>query len=100
MTSNGRTLLFVLSGALVVGGIALQVTEGQGIGLFILAAMVLIGTVFDAGYRGRNRAAHARWEKTGERELDHETGEIVEVWYDPVSGERRYESAGSDPTAS
>ena len=34
------------------------------------------------------------------RELDHETGEIVEVWYDPVSGERRYESAGSDPTAS
>ncbi|MEO0033244.1 MAG: hypothetical protein RIS94_3002 [Pseudomonadota bacterium] len=99
MTRNGRIAALVLAALMATGGIALHRAAGQGFVLLLFAGLIVVGTVFDAGYRGRNRATHGEWRKTGERELDHETGTIMEVWYDPVSGERRYEPAGSDPTA-
>ena len=31
------------------------------------------------------------WERTRERFVDDETGKLLEVWVDPLTGERRYE---------
>lgn len=98
MTSNGRLAALAIAGAMVLGGMTLTAFEGEGWPLILMAAVVFIGTLFDGGYRGRRRAANGQWQRTGEREVDHQTGEIVEVWYDPVSGERRYERAGQDPS--
>lgn len=97
MTRGARIVALVLAAALALGGVALHAVARAGWGLFVLAAMVLLGTLFDAGYRGRNRAVRGQWQLTGEREVDHETGAIMEVWYDPLSGERRYQPAGQRP---
>lgn len=91
MTRNGRIAALVLAAAMVCGGVALEGSTGGGAGLFVFAALIVLGTVFDAGYRGRRRSPHGQWQRTGEREVDHETGAIIEVWYDPLTGERRYE---------
>lgn len=37
------------------------------------------------------------WEATDERFLDPQTGETVQVFYDPCSGERRYVSHSGRP---
>jgi hypothetical protein len=75
-----------------------------GIGLFLLISgrselfqpaliwgIILVVAVLCE--RWRYRARHdetAQWQQTGERFQDPETGETVEVQYDPLSGERRY----------
>ena len=41
-------------------------------------------------YRRKERNHERQWQKTGEKFEDPETGQTVEVFYDPVSGERRY----------
>ncbi len=101
MTTNGRIAALVLAGLAAAGGIFLQSTGSNGGGLFVLAALVVIGTLFERRYRGSKAAPHGRglgqWQATGEREVDHETGTILDVWYDPVSGERRYVPTGEIP---
>ncbi|MDA8431232.1 MAG: hypothetical protein M0T70_18420 [Geobacteraceae bacterium] len=41
-------------------------------------------------YRRNEHKNGGQWQRTGERFEDPETGETVEVHYEPVSGERRY----------
>ena len=41
-------------------------------------------------YRRNEHTSSGQWQRTGERFEDPETGQTVEVQYDPVSGERRY----------
>jgi hypothetical protein len=65
--------------------------------LLILAGLIVLGTVFDARYRGRKSALRGHWQMTAEREIDHETGTILAVWFDPISGERRYLPADQRP---
>lgn len=38
-----------------------------------------------------------RWVRTAEREIDTETGRPVEIWWDPVTGARRYEPLAQAP---
>ena len=97
MTRNGRIAALTLAGIAALGGFFLQSTGANGGGLFVLAALVVIGTVFEVRYRGSKAPAHGQWQATGEREVDHETGTVLEVWYDPVSGERCYVPAGQLP---
>jgi hypothetical protein len=95
MTRNGRFLALLLGALAVAGGLFGLATTGWGWPAVIFGALVLIGTLFDLGYHGLREAPdHARWQPTGERELDTATGEIVEVWFDPVTGERSYRRAG------
>jgi len=42
-------------------------------------------------YRGQPGREGAIWEATDERFIDPETGKLMQVYYQPQSGERRYE---------
>lgn len=99
MTQNGRIAALVLAGFAAIGGVLVQTSsaDGGGFPLFVFAALVVLGTVFDAGYLAKRRSARGAWQLTSEREVDHQSGQILEVWYDPVSGERRYMPAGHRP---
>jgi hypothetical protein len=44
-------------------------------------------------YRRIEHPPAGNWQRTSERFEDPETGQIVEVLYDPTSGERRYAPA-------
>jgi hypothetical protein len=60
-----------------------------------------IGQVFGVVVRSRGPGAptqvppHA-WERTSERFIDDESGQLLEVWVDPLTGERRYEPVAGD----
>lgn len=42
-------------------------------------------------YRGQAGREGALWEATDERFIDPETGKLMQVYYQPQTGERRYE---------
>ena len=100
MSRNARTFLFALGAMALAGGTVLTVMTGGGIGLMVLGAVIIASVGLESRY-GRpgaptNVPPHA-WELTNEKFIDDETGQLLEVWIDPLTGERRYEPAGSDP---
>ena len=104
MSSNGRFAVFVIGALLSSAGVALTLfAGGGGIGLIIMGALLLVSLGLEARY-GRPGAPtdvpHTAWERTGERFLDDETGRVLEVWVDPLTGERRYEPASGNPRVS
>lgn len=57
--------------------------------------VVLLGLVFERWrYVKLKTQAPARFEATGERFVDPETGKLVEVYFDRESGEQRYLESG------
>jgi hypothetical protein len=42
-------------------------------------------------YRARSSQQGGEWQKTDERFIDPETGQAMQVFYNPRTGERRYE---------
>ena len=56
--------------------------------------LVLLGTLFERWrYRRVSEGTNDQWQRTSERFLDPETGQPVEVLFDPRTGERRYVTA-------
>jgi hypothetical protein len=100
MSPNVRLFLYALGALALAAGTILTVMTGGGIGFMVLGALLILGTAFEGRY-GRPGAPtsvppHA-WQRTSERFIDDETGQLLEVWIDPLTGERRYEPEGSDP---
>jgi hypothetical protein len=100
MSRNARFAVFVLGALALAGGTILTMQTGGGIGLMLIGALLIASLALEGRY-GRpgaptNVPPHA-WELTSERFVDDETGQLLEVWIDPLTGERRYEPAGSDP---
>lgn len=71
------------------GGIALTVWGA------LQLAIVLVGFVFErTRYKAIDTAAPPGFERTAERFIDPTSGQAVEVWFDPRTGERRYVARG------
>ena len=88
-----RNAVLVFACLSVLLGIWLAFRGPVGPGLYALGfgILILLGTVFERWrYRKYERAPGSCWQATGERFVDPTTGKNVEVFYDPVSGERRY----------
>jgi len=89
----------LLFGCLVLLAGAFLCTKGAGYGgvqVLIFGAIFVLGTLFERWrYNNKNAAADADWQVTAERFVDPETGKVMEVLYDPRSGERRYREIGS-----
>ena len=101
MSTRARLLVAVIGALLLFGGTLLTVlTGGGGIGMMIVGALVIVSLGLERRY-GRPgtppRLEHSDWRLTNEKFVDHETGQPLEVWIDPLTGERRYEPMGSDP---
>ena len=88
-----RAAFLALSALAVVAGAIelLAVKSGHGLPLLVLGAVGLLATVFERWRYRKPAPPAARWQATGERFEDPATGEPLEVLYDPVTGERRYE---------
>jgi hypothetical protein len=86
---------FVLGIALLLAVVGLWLVSRHvwvpGLQVLIVAALVFVGTAFESWrYRQGPAPAGAQWQPTGEKFADPVSGEVMEVQYDPVSGERRY----------
>ncbi len=92
-----RLVVIALAG-LLLGGAVLSLIFGNApaaapMGVF--GALLLLGTLFE---RARYKRIAAEppgpgWEATGERFRDPASGAKVDVWFNPVTGERRYARA-------
>ena len=90
MTRNGRYLALGL-GALAVAGGLLLLRSGGGTPLLVFGALILLTVFLEPRYRGaKPDPVGPDWQRTSERFRDEESGEWMEVWFNPISGERRY----------
>lgn len=87
-----------LRGTILVAGVLLLAVGVAGalagagpgmVGLIVGALVVLAGTVFERRYHGHTQRPGPGWERTSERFREPD-GAVVDVWYHPPSGERRY----------
>ena len=84
---------------LVIAGVLLFVVQAPVIVVFYLAVSgVLIagGILFERrGYHPRVDRARGTWQLTGERFVDPTSGQMMEVRYNPETGERDYVESDS-----
>lgn len=91
MTGGAKAAGYAIGALMIGGGLLIESRHGGGIGLLLLGVLVMAGIVLEPRYRrSAARSEPAAWQPTGERFVDDETGELVEVWYDPESGRRDY----------
>ena len=98
MSPPARSVAITLGVLMIAAGLALGLVTGGGWTIAGLGVVVIASVLVEGRYRGAKSGAsdHARWQRTGERELDTETGEALEVWFDPATGARRYRPLGSE----
>ena len=100
MSRNARVLILLLGLIATAGGLGLTVANGTGIPLIVLGLLMIASLVIEPRYGrpGKQRSIpHSDWQLTDEKFYDDETGQPIEVWVDPLTGERRYEPLGDHP---
>lgn len=88
-----RTIVAVVGVLLLCAGVALVIAPPHaGWGYLIFGGLIVLSLIFEGRYRAaRVRGpASSSFEPTGEKFIDPGTGKVVEVYYDPKTGEREY----------
>ena len=86
--------LLCLIGAVIL--LAAHVTFALVIYLAINGLIITGGILFESsGYRSNADRTQGKWQPTGERFNDPTTGQEVEVYYNPQTGERDYRESGT-----
>ena len=82
-----------LIGAVIL--LAAHVTTALVIYLAINGLVIAGAIIFErTGYRSNAETTQGKWQPTGERFNDPTTGQVVEVYYNPQTGERDYRETG------
>lgn len=86
-----RIVIGAIGALCAVAGLLLLLLPPHSSGLFllILGGLIVISLAFEGRYRAA-KTPSASWQPTGEKFIDPGTGKLVEVDYDPKTGERRY----------
>ncbi|HWG77580.1 MAG TPA: hypothetical protein VN660_12430 [Steroidobacteraceae bacterium] len=92
-------ILIALAQMAVGGRFILEGLRVPGFYLLAMGVVVMAATLFERWRYGATAShAPASWQRTDERFEDPESGRTMTVYFDPVSGERRYvsEESGSE----
>jgi hypothetical protein len=82
-----------LLGAIIL--LAAQVTTALVIYLAINGLVIIGAILFErSSYRSKADRTQGNWQPTGERFNDPTSGQVVEVYYNPQTGERDYRESG------
>jgi hypothetical protein len=82
-----------LIGAVIL--LAAHVTTALVLYLAINGVLITGGILFERrGYRAHVKRTQGNWQSTGERFNDPTTGQVVEVYFNPQTGERDYRESG------
>ena len=90
-------LLFFGSIAIIAGILLIAVGAALPAGAELLGVGVILtlALLFERrGYHPKNKRALGGWEQTSERFIDPVSGHVIEVRYNPDTGERDYVDTG------
>jgi hypothetical protein len=94
-----RRALVGLGSVAIAGGVLLIVAGFAfpgGIDLLVSGVVVTLALLFERrGYRPQVNRTKGHWETTDERFIDPSSGHLIEVRYNPESGERDYVDIGT-----
>ena len=86
---------------LIVAGVLLFVVQAPVVVVIYLAvsgAIIAGGILFERqGYRPNVDRTRGKWQPTGERFIDPTTGRMMEVRFNPQTGERDYVESSAAP---
>jgi hypothetical protein len=89
-----RWVLITYGVLCLIGAVILltaHVTTALVIYLAINGFLIVGGILFERrGYRSQVNRTQGKWQPTGERFNDPTSGQVVEVYYNPQTGERDY----------
>ena len=100
--SGARGCIVAFGGVLILLGLVGFVAgtaEAPGfpaIPVFIFGSVVVVTALIEPVY-GKlvsRPPLSAGWRPTGEKFIDPASGKLVEVWFDPATGERKYVDVG------
>lgn len=99
MTATFRGWLIVV-GVLLVAGAAVLLALGRvvplAIYLIVCGVVLVVALLFERrGYHPRVDRARGAWQATGERFIDPTSGHLIEVRFDPTTGQRDYVDLGA-----
>jgi membrane protein implicated in regulation of membrane protease activity len=58
--------------------------------LGLMGAVLALSVLVERRYRRRSELPETGWEPTSEKFLDEDTGQVMQVWYHPATGQRDY----------
>ncbi|MCM0080579.1 hypothetical protein L4X63_03145 [Geomonas sp. Red32] len=87
-----RTALLLFGSGVLIAGLVMFLLGKCAYPPFLIwGSIIVIAVLFERWrYQRELHGQERHWQPTGEKFEDPETGAIVEVQYDPASGERRY----------
>jgi hypothetical protein len=89
-----RNAVLAIAMLMTAAGLIIAWTgNGGGLSLAIWGGIIAIAVLFERWRYRRPAATSGNWQATGEKFIDPESGEAMEVLYDPATGERRYVSS-------
>ena len=95
-----RLAVLFVGVALLFGGLIALGYDMPGLPLWLLIAggVITVGTLLErVFYKPLLRGSPgAGWQKTGERFVDPDSGKMVDVFYNPASGQRQYVAQAED----
>lgn len=95
-----RTVVLVCGVLLAgIGALLMLVRPADGLPALLFGGLLVVATVFERWrYKWTVTTQQAKGQPTGERFTDPKTGALIEVYYDPATGERSYvEVKGAAP---
>ena len=95
-----RVFLAIYAGLCILGGVALiRATGGWNLFfagyLLVNSAAIIAGSLFERSRYKAKVSSTTNWQPTGERFIDPGSGKLIEVRYNPRTGERDYQEINS-----
>ena len=91
-----KALLIVVALVLLIGLAMVLSGNPEGRPLTIWGGLMMLAVLVERWrYRTAQGALDAEWQPTEERFVDPESGQLLQVYYKPRTGERRYERVDS-----
>jgi hypothetical protein len=91
-----RSALLAIASVLTIFGVFRMIAGDVGAWpMVIWGAVLVLAVVLERWrYQQRDEAGVGEWQETEERFVDPETGRLIQVFYQPATGKRRYVPVG------
>lgn len=85
-----RNFVIGVVALLCVGAALIAIKDPAIVGMAVLLGLLLIGLLIERQRYAVAQKSGGSWHRTGETFFDDESGEQLDVWYNPETGQRDY----------